>query len=185
MVPYDAESGNYERHESKTGVKTVAMEGNSMPPGLPLSEEGVWPAPTNEEQDALCKVRTDCMGPAKNSTLALRSYNAGAPPPNGQRREWQRRGTVERWPLACHHVASIGNCLGQRKVAAQRGGHPMGLLHHPVAGGNSHDYCVAPLCGNDADPRAAAGSGLGSTNLIPVRERVRGRAWCHTGLPVR
>ena len=84
MVPSAAESGNYERHESKTGIKTVATEWNSLPLGLPLSEEGVWPAPTREEEDALCRVRTDCMDLPVDSKSALRSYQAGVPPPNGQ-----------------------------------------------------------------------------------------------------
>ena len=105
IVPYDAESGNYERHEPKTGIKTVAMEWNSLPPGLPLSEEGVWPAPTYEEEDALCRVRTDCMDLPVNSKSALRSYQAGVPSSNGQPSGSSTNGNggaplnVGRWPV--------------------------------------------------------------------------------------
>ena len=84
IVAYEVESGHYERNDSKTGIKTVAKEWNSLPPGLPLSEDGVWPAPTNEEEGAMCRVRADCMQVSKTNSLALRTYNVGTPSPNGQ-----------------------------------------------------------------------------------------------------
>ena len=57
IVPYEGEMGNYDKTEAKTGENTVAMEWRSIPPRLPHSDEGIWPAPTNAEEDALCKVR--------------------------------------------------------------------------------------------------------------------------------
>ena len=44
-VPYEGEIGNYDRREAKTGEKTVAMEWNSIPAGLPLSPEGICRPP--------------------------------------------------------------------------------------------------------------------------------------------
>ena len=48
-VSYEGELDNYDRREHKTGEKTVAIEWNSILVVLPLSPEGIWPAPTNNE----------------------------------------------------------------------------------------------------------------------------------------
>ena len=78
IVPYEGEFGNHERRESKTGIKTVATEWSSTPPGLPLSADGVWTAATNEEEDALCRLRADCMQANKpQGYTTLLSFNTG------------------------------------------------------------------------------------------------------------
>ena len=83
--------GQYGRQESKTGRKAVAMEWNSIPAGLPFSPDGIWPVPTNQEEDALTRVRADCVQQQSAATphywRALRSFNTGSasttPPPSG------------------------------------------------------------------------------------------------------
>ena len=82
--PYECEIRNYDRRESKTGEKIVATELNSIPVGLPLSLEGIWPAPTTDEEDALCRSRIDCMQlQPRPAQFALRTYNTGTSPPSG------------------------------------------------------------------------------------------------------
>ena len=92
--PVRNEMGNYDRREHKAAEQTRAMEWNSIPAGLPFSPEGIWPAPKNEEEDALCRVRADCMQlqpPA--AQFCLRPYSVGTPWPPGPSSSGQSSGS--------------------------------------------------------------------------------------------
>ena len=80
--PVRNEMGNYDRREHKAAEQTRAMEWNSIPAGLPFSPEGIWPAPKNEEEYALCRAKADCAQlrpPATHS--AFRSCSTSTPLP--------------------------------------------------------------------------------------------------------
>ena len=111
IVLYEGEFGNYERHESKTCIKTVAAEWSSIPPGLPLSADGAWPAPTNEEEDAMCRVRADCMlANQPQGRTALRSFNIGSSATPGQASGASGSGAAPlnygNWPVLTWHPSS-------------------------------------------------------------------------------
>ena len=81
------------------------MEWNSIRVGLPLLSEGIWPAPTNAEEDALCRIRVDCMQAQSLATqhCAFRTYNTGSAPPSGSASSAQSGGgsalNYGHWPV--------------------------------------------------------------------------------------
>ena len=107
--------GYYERHESKTGRKTVAVDWSSIPSGLPLSPEGIWPAPTNEKEAAPTRGRQDCMPPHLNPTpyylRSLRKFNIGsqASPPGSSSTGAQGSAslTVGDWPVTTWQPSAV------------------------------------------------------------------------------
>ena len=110
--------GQYGRQESKTGRKAVAMEWNSIPAGLPLSSDGIWPAPTNQEEDALTRVHPDCMQQQTAATphywRALRSCNLVSVSTKPAflrtvRRLLLEHGGIQRGALAYAYVATVSH----------------------------------------------------------------------------
>ena len=154
------------------------MEWSSIPLGLPLSDEGIWLAHTNAQEDALRRARSDCVQlQPKPASFALRSYNLGssasAGPSSNNKGSGQRHGSN---PLGYGHW----QCLAWQSSALATAdalwlfseeGYVWVCLHDSMVGGDAgllrrrRVWSLLLISGGRAQKRRDGG------RPVPVRRR--------------